>query len=132
MEVTLSREAELLIRAGRVPARTPPLEGYLLGHRRGPVFFVERLLPFGPVFSLSEDENRRIGRLFEGTILGRFSFRAGPARRRRVLRPGYYGTLFGQAGRGRTGRLRLEMFLVEYDRTFYLKPLPVRPGRERT
>jgi len=130
MEVTLSREAELLIRAGRVPARTPPLEGYLLGHRRGPVFFVERLLPFGPVFSLSEDENRRIGRLFEGTILGTFSFRTGPARRRRVLRPGYYGTLFGQAGRGRTGRLRLEMFLVEYDRTFYLKPLPVRPGRE--
>ena len=126
MEIILGREAEIFLRAVRIPARTPLLEGYLLGHRRGPVFFIERLLPFGPVFSLTQAENRGVGRLYEGTILGTFSFRAGPARRKRVLRPSYYGTLFGQAGRGRNGRLRLKVFLVEYDRKFYLKPLSVR------
>jgi hypothetical protein len=130
MDVILSREAEVLLRAGRVPGRTPPLEGYLLGHRRGPVYYIERLVPFGPVFSLTEGEGRRIGRIFNGAILGTFTFRAGQARRRRILRPAFYGTLFGQAGRGRTGQAHLDMFRVEYDRKFYLKPLSVRPEGE--
>lgn len=130
MDVVFGREARDFLRAVCVPVRIPVLEGFLLGHRRGPVFFVERMLPFGPVFSLTEDDIRRIGRIFDGTLLGAFTFRPAPARRKRILSPSFYGTLFGQsAGPTGSGRIRLDMFLVDYDRTFTLKPLPVRPGR---
>jgi len=129
MNVILGREAEAVLRAAGVPARIPPLEGFLLGHRRGPVFFVERLLPFGAVFALTEDEARGIGRIWGGAILGVFTLRPGPARRRRVLRPAFCGTLYGEAaGRMRRGGIRLRIFLVDYDRSFVLKPLTVKPG----
>lgn len=129
MDVILGREAEAVLRAAAATARVPPLEGFLLGHRRGPVFYVERLLPFGPALDMSEDDVRAAGKAMGGAILGFFTLRPGASRRERVRRAAYCGTLFAQGVRPRRGgRVRLRMYRVDYEGGFVLKPLTVKDG----
>lgn len=129
MDVILGRDAEAVLRAAAATSRVPLLEGFLLGHRRGPVYYVERLLPFGPALDLREDDIRAAAEALGGTILGFFTLRPGASRRKRALRPAFCGMIYGEGVRPKRGRMvRLRMFRVDYGRGLVLAPLTVKSG----
>jgi hypothetical protein len=104
--------------------------GYLVGHRRGPRFVVEALVPAAGGRPFSGADLRALDRVFGSTAIGFFA--AGPGRsaaKKEALRPFGCGKLFLEARlEGRKG-LVLKAFSVEYDGEFALSPVPIAsPG----
>jgi len=118
-----SLEALTLLGGGR---------GYLMGHRRGPRFIVEALVPAAGRRPLSGNDVRALDRVFGGPVLGFFAAGSGrSAAKKEALRPFGCGRIFLEARRGGGTGLSLEAFSVEFRGGFILAPLPVAPSRTR-
>jgi hypothetical protein len=108
----------------------PTAWGFLLGHRRGPRVFVERLFPAGAGAALPPPgELDEIDRGFGRRIVGLFAVRPSPAFRRSVAGPYFYGRLVLEVRPAKNGPA-LKLFVVEFDRKFVLAPAVVRHGRK--
>lgn len=125
MDVFLAADARLFLaglNAG--PARSRP-RGLLLGHLRGPRFFVEQVFPAAPGFAFRPAEIRRLNALFGDRVLGYFAFDGAASLRRRVLRPEAVGrlliTLASRPGRAPAPTAHI----VDFDGRFKLVRLPV-------
>jgi len=121
MDVFLAAEARLALAGLRLVAgRTRP-KGLLLGHRRGPRYFVARIFSAGVDFGFQPDAVRRLDALFGGHVIGFFVFRPDPATRRALLRPFAVGrALVAVDGRG-----ALSASAIDFDGRFRLLPLPL-------
>ncbi|HEX2695303.1 MAG TPA: hypothetical protein VHP61_06085 [Acidobacteriota bacterium] len=104
--------------------------GYLVGHRRGPRFVVEALVPAAGGRPFSGADLRALDRVFGGTAIGFFA--AGPGRsaaKKEALRPFGCGKLFLEARLEGRKALVLKAFSVEYAGEFALSPVPIAaPG----
>jgi len=110
---------------------SPRAWGFLIGHRRGPRVFVERLFPAGAGAVLpSPGELDRIDRRFGRTIVGLFAVRPSAAFRKAAAGPYFYGRLVLDV-RPSKNRPALRLSVVEFDRKFVLAPAVLRPGRRR-
>ena len=125
VDVFLAEEARLFLaglNAG--PARSRP-RGLLLGHIRGPRFFVEQVFPAAQGFAFRSAEVRRLDALFGDRVLGFFAFDAPPSLRRRLLRPEAVGRLLVSLA-ARSGREpAATAHLVDFDGRFKLVRLPL-------
>ncbi len=104
--------------------------GYLVGHRRGPRFVVETLVPAAGGRPFSGVDIRALDRVFGGTAIGFFA--AGPGRsavKKEVLRPFGCGKLLLAARLNARKDLVLEAFTVEFDGGFALSAVPIAPSR---
>jgi hypothetical protein len=130
MEVLITPEAGLEIEALRALHPAPSTWGAVIGHQRGPVFVVERIFPAGSRPGVP-DERALAGldRIWPGRILGLLAVRPDAALRKAFLGPAWYGKLVLVL----TGPVRapaLRPFAVEFDRKFFLQPVPFAPGSE--
>lgn len=121
MDVFLAAEAHLALAGLRLAAgRTRP-KGLLLGHRRGPRYFVETVFAAGDDFRFRPDVIRRLDALFGGRVIGFFIFRPDPAIRRVLLRPSAVGRILVAVD----GRGALSASAIDYDGRFLFTRLPL-------
>jgi hypothetical protein len=103
--------------------------GYIIGHRRGPRFVVESLVPAAGGRTFSGADLRALERVLGAAAIGFFA--VGPGRaaaKTETLRPFGCGKLFLEA-RPRLGRsLELRAFAVEFDGKFRHMPVPLAPA----
>ncbi|MGZ4886967.1 MAG: hypothetical protein ACXVJK_04425 [Candidatus Aminicenantales bacterium] len=128
MDVFVTREASVELDALRILRPAPSAWGLLIGHRRGPRFFVEKIFPAAdgavlPPHGGLDELDRRFGR----KVVGVFAVRPGAALIKSLLGPYLYGRVLINVRFSR-GKTLLKPFLVEFDRTFFLAPVPLEAG----
>ncbi len=108
--------------------------GYLLGHRRGPRFVVEALVPAAKGRPFSGADIRALDRIFGSATIGFFVVGPGrPAAKKAALRPFGCGKLFLEARLDARNDLSFKAYTVDYDGEFGLTPVPLATpaGRQR-
>lgn len=131
VDVLITGEALLEIRALGIIGPGAPAWGFLIGHRRGPRFFVEKVLvagrcdPDSAVRRFRETEG-----LWPGRVVGLYAVRPGPDIKRAVLGPFFYGKLFVELRFARKGPV-IRPFVVEFADRFRFEPIPLQPPAGR-
>jgi hypothetical protein len=128
VDVLITREASVDLDALKILRPAPSAWGLLIGHRRGPRIFVERLFPAAagavlpPHGGLDE-----LDRLFGRKVVGIFAVRPGAALMKSLLGPYLYGRVLLNVRFSRDMTF-LKPFLVEFDRAFILAPVRLEAG----
>lgn len=123
MDVYLSREARQHLKA--VLVISSKIHGFLIGHKRGHRFFVEKILPSSKSSSLSLQKQLQLNKLFEERIIGFFSFNADKGLLDRILVPHATGKLFLKIMPTEQDRLNIKPFVIDYDERFHLLPIKI-------
>lgn len=110
-----------------------PAWGFLVGHKRGPRFFVEKIFPAaGAASAPSERDIASVEDVWPGRTIGLFAVRPSPAFHKALLGPMLYGKLFLRLG-SPAGRSPARAFIVEFDRKFLLRPAAlVEPAKGKS
>ena len=123
MDVQITPEARREIEALRILRPRSSAWGFLVGHKRGPRFFVEKVFPAaGAAAAPSEPLIATIDTVWPGRVIGLFAVRPAPEFRKALLGPVLYGKLFLRLG-PIPGKSSLRPFVVEFDRKFFLQPV---------
>jgi hypothetical protein len=122
MDVYLTRAAMASFRALSFLAESD-LDGYLLGHRRGARRIIEYILPTRKGFFPTLEAFAASDRVLRGAVIGFFSFRPKKERLAKILAPFAFGRVLVDVSRLKDGRGGPRAFVVEFDRTFRLRPV---------
>lgn len=122
MEVYLSLQAQKDFKLLQAMDSDSRGEGLLLGHKSGGRYFVERIFstPNYPFPSL--EKYLSMEQLFNGQILGFFSFSSKKEKPEKILAPVAYRKLFLQV-ESQKKNLKFNSFIIEYDHNFFLAPV---------
>jgi hypothetical protein len=129
MNVQLSPEAFQCLEVLRFIPQKPRTAGFVLGHRRGRTFFVEKIFPFEKVFSLPLENFHSLAQVFGGKLIGFFSLNSDQKKVQRILKPLGYGKLFLDVHLDTRKRVSLKSYIIDYDQEFYLSPLKLTSPR---
>jgi hypothetical protein len=123
MDVLITPEARREVEALRVVRPAASTWGFLLGHKRGFRFIVEKVFPAGSGRAVpSERLLAGLDLVWRGRIIGLFAVRPGAAFRKAVLGPLWYGKLVLSLG-PTSRRPSFRPFVVEFDRKFVFRPV---------
>jgi hypothetical protein len=128
VDVLITPAARLEIEALKVLRPEPSTWALLIGHKRGFRFVVEHVFPAG-TGRRRPDEKALAGfeTIWPGRLIGLLAVRPGAELKRAILGPAWYGKLVLLA----TGPARkpvLRPFAVEFERKFFLGPVPFAPA----
>jgi hypothetical protein len=126
MDALLTKEAYRSLEALRLISSGPAPGGVLLGHKRDHRFIVEKVFPCPPAISLSPEIFFELDRLFEGRVIGFFSFRSSSRKIKSILRPHGFGKLYLEARRDSRKKMTLKSFVIERDKRFILVPISLK------
>lgn len=125
MDVYLLKEAyqdfELLCLA----SAKPNFDGLVLGHKRGHRFIVEKILSTQHGFFSSFKNYCLLEQRLGEKIIGFFSFSFEKKKLSKILKPFAYGKIFLEARRNPAEKTSLRSYLIEYQREFFLLPIPI-------
>lgn len=129
MEVFLSKEViqSLAALQSGLPGATG--DGFLIGHKRGSVFFVEKAVPSQKGFFFSWQNYFELSEKLDDKICGFYSFRTSESRLKKILSPLAYGKIFLRLEPDHTHRLGIESFVIAYDREFFLQQIELKSAR---
>jgi hypothetical protein len=128
VDVFITPEARREIEAMRVARPAASAWGFLVGHKRGFRFIVEKAFPAGSGRALpSERVLAGLDRIWPGGVIGLFAVRLSAAFKKAVLGPAWYGKLvLGLGSNARKQSVRL--FTVEFEKEFFLASAPLAPA----
>jgi hypothetical protein len=131
MDVFIAEEAEVELRAEGLDPPPEGRRGLLLGHRRGPRYFVARVFPLGGRSFPQASRIRELDHLFNGRIVGYYSTRNPAPGRGGILQPFAYGKVFLGLHGTRAGvrRPAVRAWVIEYDKKFFLSPISLARRR---
>jgi hypothetical protein len=130
VDVFIIPEARREIEALRALRPAGGTWGILVGHKRGPRFFVEKILAAAPPGRLPDERAiEDLDRIWPDGVIGLVVVRPGAAFRKAVLAPAWYGKLVLQAG-GSPAKPVIKAGQVGFGRRFRLEPLPFAAGPE--
>ncbi|MGB7296955.1 MAG: hypothetical protein WBC70_15330, partial [Candidatus Aminicenantales bacterium] len=133
MDVYLSEGARRYLRAQILEISRGGTGGLLLGHRRGPRFFVESVYPCPLRLFLSVEKYHALSHVFDDKIIGFYSSSGRMEDIERRLPPFAVNKLYLEFGLHRRKGLTLRPAVIEYDGSFHLVPVEMAPppkGRE--
>jgi hypothetical protein len=127
VDMYLTRQAERDLAMLTALEPRPGAWGLVIGHRRGPVLFAERLFPVGALAGKHEPAAalERVSRAVSGEVVGAFIVRPGTRERRSFLGPGFFGRVLLEI-RPRSKSLELKSRVVEFDGRFYFAAAGLR------
>jgi hypothetical protein len=128
MEVFLSKEAKQSFSALRCCLSNTNTDGFLIGHRRGNMFVVERILPSPAGFYSSVEKYFELKKGLDDRILGFYSFRMNERKLKKILTPFTFGKIYLALDSEDSDRLEIKPFAIEHDRKFFLRPINLRSG----
>jgi len=126
MDAYLAAEAhQALMALGSLSAK-PDLSGFLIGHKRGHRFFVEKIFPLPKGFRPKLENYHGLNRLLDEKIIGFFAFPAAAQYRQRLLQPFACGKLFLGVRVNKKGGLRFKSYLIDYADRFFAAPIKLK------
>lgn len=126
MEVFLSKEVSRCISALTPGLPRVKSDGFLIGHKRGNLFFIEKILPSQQGFPPSLEMYFELKKDMEDKILGFYSFQANERKQKKILAPIFYGKIFLLIELDKADRLEIKPFVIEYDKDFFLQPIKLK------
>lgn len=121
----ITPEARQQLEALKALRPKPGTWGALAGHRRGPRYIVEKVVAGGSPGTVPDGKALEgLDAVWPGRTIGLVAVRPSAAFKRAVLRPAWYGkVLLETEGTAKAPPLRASV--VEFDRRFFLAPLPI-------
>jgi len=127
VDVLLTPAAGLEIEALKALRPEPSAWAALIGHKRGFRFVVEQVFPAGTGRLLPDAKTLAgLEGVWPGRVIGLLAVRPGRALKQAVLGPAWYGKLV-LVSSGPVKAPVLRPFAVEFDRRFFLDPVPFAP-----
>jgi hypothetical protein len=123
MDVYFSLDAYNHLKTHALVVNPSTTDGLIIGHRRGPAFFVESILPTSKGFFPSEEKYHSLRDLFHDKLIGFFTFFPDEKKAKKILAPFACGKLYLELSTDKSKRLRIKPFLIEYEERFLLSPL---------
>ena len=123
MDAYLSQGAYLSLAALTLLAPAAYSDGLLIGHKRGHRFFVENTLSSMPGFFSSIKKYHELEKLYQGKLLGFYSFRPDEKKINKILAPWAYGKLFLKIQTSPQKKMFIKSFAVDYKNNFFLLPV---------
>jgi hypothetical protein len=126
MEVFLSKEVKQSISALQCCLSNTNTDGFLIGHKRGNMFIVERILSSSTGFYTSKEKYFELKKELDDRILGFYSFQMNERKLRKILTPFAFGKIFLLLDIENSERLEIKPFAIEHDSNFSLMPIKLR------
>ena len=123
MDAYLSQEACQSLTALKLISSSSNSDGLLIGHKRGHRFFVEKIFPSLPGFFPSLKKYHELDQLFNGKLLGFFSFRPDEKKIKKILAPFAYGKLFLEINLNQQKKMSIKSYVIDYENKFFLLPV---------
>ena len=129
MDAYLSQEASQSLTALSFILSSSNSDGFILGHKRGHRFFVEKIFPSMTGFFSSLKKYNELDQLFDGKLLGFFSFRPDEKKIKRILAPFACGKLFLNISLSQQKKVIIKSYIIDYENEFFLSPIKLKlPG----
>jgi hypothetical protein len=129
MDAYLSREARQSLTALRLVSSNATPDGLLLGHKRGHRFFVEKILPSLEGFFPSLKKYQELDELYEGKLLGFFSFHPDEKKIKKILAPFACQKLFLEINLNTQKEMAIKPHVIDYDKDFFLVPIKLKNSK---
>jgi hypothetical protein len=123
MDAYLSQEAYQSLNAINLISSSSSSDGLLIGHKRGHRFFVEKIFPSLPGFFPSLKKYHELDQLFDGKLLGFFSFNPNKEKVKKILSPFACGKLFLEISSSKQKKMTIKSYVVDYENEFFLLPV---------
>ncbi len=104
-------------------------DGFLIGHKRGHRFFVEKIFPSQEGFFPSLEKYLELDKLFEGKILGFFSFRLNENKIKKILAPFAYNKLFLEINLPTQKEMKIKPYIIDRHKEFLLLPIKLKQSK---
>jgi len=126
MDAYLSGEASLFLKALNLASPRPKAEGFLIGHKRGQRYFVERVLPSQQGFFSRFENLYALDKLFEGKLIGFFTFQASKKKMKKILVPFAFGKLFLDIHLKQSKQMAIRPYVIDFANSFFLSPIRLK------
>jgi len=123
MDSYLSQEAYKSLTALSIISSSSSSDGLLIGHKRGHRFFVEKIFPSLPGFFPSLRKYHELDQLFNGKLLGFFSFNPDEKKLKKILAPFACGKLFLEISSNQQKKMTIKSYVIDYENEFFLIPV---------
>jgi hypothetical protein len=123
MDSYLSQEAYKYLTALSIISSSSSSDGLLIGHKRGHRFFVEKIFPSLPGFFPSLKKYHELDQLFNGKLLGFFSFNPDEKKLKKILAPFACGKLFLEISSNQQKKMTIKSYVIDYENEFFLIPV---------
>jgi hypothetical protein len=123
MDGYLTSEALQALNALNAMAPGKKLSGFLIGHKRGHRFFVEKIFPAPLGFRLNFKNFSRLDRLFQDNVIGFYSLGAGEKQGKKLFQPFACGKMYLDGRRSGRKNLRFKASLIDFKGGFVLEPI---------
>ena len=129
MEVLLSQEVTQSFSALKQGLSNSNTDGFLIGHKRGSMFFIEKIFPSQKGFFPSYRDYFEIKKTLEDKILGFYSFQVTESKLKKILAPMAYGKIFLRFDRDKKAQWVIKSFVIEHDKDFFMQPINMKSVR---
>ncbi len=123
MDAYLSEETYQSLAALILISARSSSDGFLIGHKRGHRFFVEKIFPSTPGFFSSLKKYHELDQLFNGKLLGFFSFNPDEKKIKKLLASFACGKLFLEINLSRQKKMTIKSYVIDYENEFFLLPV---------
>lgn len=123
MDALLLEDALKSLQALNLIASSPSRDGFLLGHKRGPRFYIEKIFLSQKGFFSSIEQFFRLNRMFDGRIIGFFSFGADEKRIKKILSPHGFQKLLLTIRSNRRRPMTFKPYVIDFDSRFFLSKI---------
>jgi len=130
MDAYLTAEAFQSLSALAQLSKNPKAAGYLLGHKRGYRFVVEKIVSAANAARPTPESDHRLDRLFKGKVIGFFTFSEDKKLREAILKPYACGKILLGVRRVKNRGLSFRAFRIDYEGRFYMVPIEVLRDKE--
>ena len=128
MEVLLSKDVIQSFSALQCGLSDTNTDGFLIGHKRGDLFFIEKIFPSQKDYFASEKEFFTIKQKLHDKILGFYSFKTTETKLKKILKPIGYGKIFLRFDRDKKNQWASKSYVIEHDQDFHLLPVGFKSG----
>ncbi len=129
MDAYLSPEACRSLIALRLLSSNSIPDGFLIGHKRGHRFFVEKIFPSLEGFFPSLEKYQEVDKFFEGKILGFFFFRLNENKIKKISAPFAYSKLLLEINLHAQKEMEIKPYIIDRDKEFFLLPIKLKRSK---
>lgn len=129
MEVLLSKEVIQSFSALQCSLSNTNSDGFLIGHKRGDMFFIEKIFPSQKGFFSSDQKYFAMKQNLDDKILGFYSLQMTESKLKKILAPIAYGKIFLCLDRDNTNQWVIKPYTIEHDQDFFLLPIDLKSAR---
>jgi len=123
MDAYLSEETYQSLTALILISSRSSSDGFLIGHKRGHRFLVEKIFLSTPGFFPSLKKYHELDQFFNGKLLGFFSFNPDEKKTKKILAPFAFGKLFLEISSNQQKKMTIKSYVIDYENEFFLLPV---------